>query len=107
MPEKIVLPSQEELMNGHSHFMEQLGWIDEDISGNILDVTLTYQRPKFTMSYRGVKMAPLGGVQLLSGQAGSGKTMAFTQFMVAVLKGEYGELRYELVDDVPRPKSSI
>ena len=79
-------------------------WFDADLEGNWLNPKDEYKRPKFTLSYKGVPFAPLGGIHGLTGQPGHGKTFTFTQLMVAVLKGDYYGLHYELKDEVPQPK---
>jgi len=84
-------------------FLKEDQWFDVDIGPNILDVTEAYIRPKFTLAYKGSPFAPLGGIHALTGQPGNGKTMTFTQLMVAIMRGEYGGLTYELADEVPNP----
>ena len=68
-----------------------------------LDFTQEYVKPNFALSFRGRPFARLGDVQIVSGQAGHGKSMLFSQIITAILKGEFGELRYELSDLIPRP----
>ncbi|MBO4621997.1 MAG: AAA family ATPase [Paludibacteraceae bacterium] len=85
-------------------FLIEDQWQDVDLEGNWLDPKEEYKRPKFTLSYKGVPFAPLGGIHGLTGQPGHGKTFTFTQLMVAILKGEYYGLRYELRDEIPQPK---
>jgi len=104
MDELIKLPTQQELLDRESEFLADDQWQEVDITPNILDVTESYARPKYTLSYRGAPFAPLGGIHALTGQPGNGKTMTFTQLIVAVLKGEYGELHYELSEELPTPK---
>lgn len=82
-------------------FLSNLEWIKEDITPHILDLKEDLDHPCYTMSYKGSKFAPLGDIHALTGQAGHGKTAFFTMLMVAVLKGEYCGLRYEL--NVPNP----
>lgn len=98
-----TLPTGEELEVIQPEFLKDDQWFDVDIGPNILDVTEAYQRPRYTLAYNGVPFAPLGGIHALTGQPGHGKTMTFTQLMVAVLRGEYGGLTYELSDEVPNP----
>ena len=98
MPE---LPSAEEIQA--PELLQQVGWFDVDESLHYLDFSEPYHSPKYTLSWNGIKFAPLGGIHALTGQPGHGKTMTLTQFMVAILAGEFGGLRYELSDDVPHP----
>ena len=85
-------------------FLKDVEWQDADIEGNWLDPKEQYVRPRYTLSYNGVPFAPLGGIHGLTGQPGHGKTFTFTQLMVAVLKGEFYGLHYELSHDIPEPK---
>ena len=79
-------------------------WQEMDLDGNWLSPKDEYHRPKFTLSYKGVPFAPLGGIHGLTGQPGHGKTFTFTQLMVAVLKGDYYGLHYELGEEIPNPR---
>lgn len=98
MPE---LPSAEEIQA--PELLQQVRWFDVDESSHYLDFSEPYHSPKYTLSWNGIKFAPLGGIHALTGQPGHGKTMTLTQFMVAILAGEFGGLRYELADEVPHP----
>lgn len=85
-------------------FLADVRWQDADIEGNWLDPKEEYNRPRYTLSYNGVPFAPLGGIHGLTGQPGHGKTFTFTQIMVAILRGEFYGLRYELADSIPEPR---
>ena len=85
-------------------FLRGDNWFGRDVKPYRLNFSDAYQRPRYTLSWKGVPFAPLGGIHAITGQAGNGKTMTLTQFMVAILAGEYGELRYELADEIPEPK---
>lgn len=69
-----------------------------------VDFTKHYTKPNFLLSWNGRPFARCGDVQIISGQAGHGKSMLISQIITAVLNGEYGRLRYELTDSVPNPK---
>lgn len=101
--EEITLPTQQEVLDSEIDFLKEDEWQDVDIGPNILDVTEAYQRPSYTLAYNGTPFAPLGGIHGLTGQPGNGKTMTFTQFIVAVLRGEWGSLTYELKEQIPNP----
>ncbi len=79
-------------------------WFDVDISKDYLDFTKPYEKPHKTLSMACIPFAPIGGIHALTGQSGHGKTMLFSQFMTAILCGEFGGLRYELSDIIPSPK---
>ena len=85
-------------------FMLQDEWQWLDIGGYLLDFKEPYKPPRFTMSWKGVKFAPLAGIHNITGQAGNGKTMTIAQFMATLLCGEVGNLRYELAEEIPHPK---
>ena len=85
-------------------FLKDVEWQDADIEGNWLDPKEQYVRPRYTLSYNGVPFAPLGGIHGLTGQPGHGKTFTFTQLMVAIMRGEFYGLHYELGQDIPQPK---
>jgi hypothetical protein len=40
----------------------------------------------------------------VTGQAGNGKTMTLAQFISAILCGEFGNLKYELEEEIPEPR---
>ena len=85
-------------------FLQEIKWQEVDVDGNWLDPEEQYEPPKYTLEYKGVPFAPLGGIHGLTGQPGHGKTFTFTQLMVAILKGEFYGLRYRLRNEVPAPK---
>ena len=86
------------------NFLKDVEWQSADVEGNWLDPKEAYVRPRYTLSYNGVPFAPLGGIHGLTGQPGHGKTFTFTQLMVAILKGDFYGLHYELSRDIPQPK---
>lgn len=79
-------------------------WFGVDTSPYILDFTKKYEPPKYTLSWNGIGFAPLGGIHAVTGQAGHGKTMTLAQFIAAILCGEFGNLSYNLSDDIPHPR---
>ena len=83
--------------------LEKLKWFEIDETSHYLDFAEPYHAPKYTLSWNGVKFAPLGGIHALTGQPGHGKTMTLAQFMAAILSGQFGGLHYELGDEVPHP----
>ena len=85
-------------------FLQEDEWQSVSTEGKYLDPKEKYIRPRYTLSYNGVPFAPLGGIHGLTGQPGHGKTFTFTQLIVAILRGEFYGLRYELSRDIPQPK---
>ena len=105
---KIPLPCEVENLTEQkpegSDFLSADEWFGTVIPDDKwLDFTQEYVKPNFALSFRGRPFARLGDVQIVSGQAGHGKSMLFSQIITAILKGEFGELRYELSDLIPRP----
>ena len=84
-------------------FLKGDEWWECDISPYELDFREQYRPPKFTLSWRGIPFAPLGGIHNITGQSGNGKTMTIAQFMATILKGQVGGLRYELSEEIPQP----
>ncbi len=86
-------------------FLKGDKWFDAIIEPEAwLDFTEKYEEQSFVYSFRGRPFARLGDVQIVSGQAGNGKTMLFCQLIATLLKGEFGELRYELSETLPNPR---
>ena len=84
-------------------FMLQDEWQRMNTQPYELDFAEPYKPPRFTLSWKGVPFAPLGGIHNITGQSGNGKTMTIAQFMATILCGECGQLRYELADEIPHP----
>ena len=107
-PTNIPMPtdgvSRREPDEDYQSFMLQDEWQWLDIGGYLLDFKEPYKPPRFTLSWKGVKFAPLAGIHNITGQAGNGKTMTIAQFMATLLCGEVGNLRYELAEEIPHPK---
>lgn len=87
-----------------SDFLREDDWQNVDIDKNWLDPAERYKPLRYTLSYNGHPFAPLGGIHGLTGQAGHGKTFTFTQLMVAILRGEFYGLKYELSREIKNPK---
>jgi KaiC/GvpD/RAD55 family RecA-like ATPase len=85
-------------------FLRNDGWYEVDVSDYVLDFTEQYKPPRYTLSWNGIKFAPLGGIHNITGQAGNGKTMTIAQFMATFLKGQIGGLKYELSESIPHPR---
>lgn len=101
---KIPLPGEPEPRDPMLDFLKGDQWESADVGPYLLDFAKAYEAPRYTLSWQGVKFAPLGGIHAITGQAGNGKTMTIAQFMAAILGGEFGGLRYELSDYNPRPR---
>ena len=100
MSENKIYP---ELPGQVPEFLKGDDWYEVDISPYELNFQEPYRAPKFTLSWRGIPFAPLGGIHNITGQSGNGKTMTIAQFMATILCGQVGGLRYELADERPNP----
>ena len=104
-PTNIPIPTDAgQIDDDARNFLPQDDWLWLDTERYRLDFKEPYKPPKFTLSWKGIPFAPLGGLHNITGQSGNGKTMTIAQFMAAILKGECGQLRYELSDDIPNPR---
>ena len=99
----IPLPGAGDATPHKPDFLQSDDWFDQDVEQYRLDFEKAYEAPRYTLSWDGVPFAPLGGIHAITGQAGNGKTMTLAQFMSAILCGEFGNLRYELNDTIPKP----
>ena len=99
----IPLPGEEDVKPTPPDFLLSDDWFFEEVEPYRLNFSEPYKPPRFTLSWKGVPFAPLGGIHNITGQSGNGKTMTIAQFIATILCGEFGNLRYELVDD-NRPK---
>ena len=99
----IPLPGEPDAKARKPDFLQGDEWFEQDVEQYRLDFEKAYEAPRYTLSWDGVPFAPLGGIHAITGQAGNGKTMTLAQFMSAILCGEFGNLRYELSDTIPKP----
>ena len=99
----IPLPGESDKKPTPPDFLLSDDWFFEDVESYRLNFNEPYKPPRFTLSWKGVPFAPLGGIHNITGQSGNGKTMTIAQFIATILCGEFGNLRYELEDgDRPR-----
>lgn len=101
-----TLPSGQELeaLQEGLDFLPNDQWASVSVEPYRLDFEKSYSAPRYTMSWKGIPFAPLGGIHAITGQAGNGKTMTLAQFMAAILSGSYGNLKYELSESHPHPR---
>lgn len=85
-------------------FLASDKWFGVDTAPYLLDFSKAYQAPRYTLSWNGIGFAPLGGIHAVTGQSGHGKTMTLAQFIAAILNGEFGNLKYELKEEIPEPR---
>lgn len=99
------LPTEEEVakMQDGVDFLTGDNWTYNDVTPYLLDFREQYKPPRYTLSWKGVPFAPLGGIHNITGQSGNGKTMVIAQFMATLLCGKFGQLKYELSEVIPHP----
>ena len=96
------LPGDDEIQR--PDFLKADEWFDVDITDNMLDVTLSYDLPRFGLTINGVPCAPIGGLHGITGQAGHGKTMSLTMIMAAYLGDTKHGMSFNLGDTIKTPK---
>ena len=74
-------------------FLPELKWMEEDARRWRFRKTTPLKPYTYTLSFQGVRIAPLGDIHALTGKSGNGKTMTFTAMIVALLGKAQGELR--------------
>ena len=99
---KIPLPGEQDAKPQAPDFLQGDDWFFNNVEPYLLDFREAYKPPRYTLSWKGIPFAPLGGIHNITGQSGNGKTMTLAQFMATILCGEFGQLRYELTDVEPR-----
>jgi len=95
---KIPLPGEQDAKPQVPDFLQGDDWFYNNVEPYLLDFREAYKPPRYTLSWKGIPFAPLGGIHNITGQSGNGKTMTLAQFMATILCGEFGQLRYELTD---------
>ena len=100
------LPTAEEVKEQQEglNFLVGDNWMYDEVEPYLLDFREPYKPPRYTLSWKGIPFAPLGGIHNITGQSGNGKTMTIAQFMATILCGEYGQLKYELSQEIQNPR---
>ena len=83
-------------------FLPEDQWQDIDIEGDWLNPLDPFERAKNSLYIGNAPVCSLGGLTVLTGQSGNGKSMTTAMMMGAMLKGEYGQFRRG--DDIQSPK---
>lgn len=95
------LPGQQDVQQVPD-FLQGDDWFHHKVEPYLLDFRERYRPPRYTLSWKGIPFAPLGGIHNITGQSGNGKTMTLAQFMATMLCGECGQLKRELdIDERP------
>lgn len=90
----------DELFNGKV-FLPEDDWMDTDISEDWLDPTDEWETAKNSLYIGDAPVCAQGGLTLLTGQSGNGKTMTLAMMMAAVFRRKYGQ--FELGPDIEAP----
>ena len=85
-------------------FLSHRKWYGEDTEGLRLDFEELSHDTNYLLSINDVKCCDMGNIGIVTGQSGAGKTQALSQFVGAVLFGDYQCIRYEYSHVEPRPK---
>ena len=98
----IPLPGEEDVKPPKPDFLQGDDWFSINVEPYLLDFREAYKLPRYTLSWKGIPFAPLGGIHNITGQSGNGKTMTLAQFMATILCGEFGQLKCELDPSIKR-----
>lgn len=82
-------------------FLPEDDWMDTDISDDWLDPTDEWETAKNALYIDDAPVCTLGGLSVLTGQSGNGKTMTLAMMMAAVFRKEYGQ--FKLGADIEEP----
>lgn len=99
------IPRLDDVPMDDAEFLAYRNWVDAAIEDDEwLDETEPFTMPHYTLEIGGVKCCPYGGLHGITGQAGKGKTLAFTQLITAYIRGDWGCIKYIQQDERPNPK---
>lgn len=82
-------------------FLPEDDWSDTDVSNDWLNPMDEWERAKNSLFIGDAPVCTLGGLTLLTGQSGNGKTMTIAMMMAAAFRGEYGQFKRGL--DISEP----
>lgn len=98
-----LVETAEDIAKRNNQFLPELNWQEVDVSKNYLDVTLQYDSPRYSLLINNTPCAPVGGLHVITGQPGNGKTNAQSQIIAAYLGDTSHNMAYNLADR-PEPK---
>lgn len=98
-----LVETAEDIERRNSLFLPEEEWEDVDISNNFLDVTQNYDSPRYSLKIRGTQCTPVGGLHVITGQPGNGKTNAQSQLIAAYLGDTSHGVEYNLTEQRPCP----
>lgn len=74
-------------------FLPDDEWLETDISNDWLNPEDEWERAKNALFIGDAPVCTLGGLTLLTGQSGNGKSMTLAMMAAAVFRGEYGQFK--------------
>lgn len=100
----IGIANGEELAKANDIFLPGIGWENVDTSNSYLDVTARYDSPRYSLRINNVPCAPVGGLHVITGQPGNGKTNAQAQLIASYLSDTSHGITYNLQAERPNPR---
>ncbi|MCR5366557.1 MAG: AAA family ATPase [Prevotella sp.] len=97
-PTNIPIPSD---VGEVPDLLQERKWFGTDTTGLLLDFSMPYTPPKWTLSHNGISFAKRGDLHIVGGKAGHGKTAFMSQIMAAILCGRFGGMQCEIQGDGP------
>lgn len=96
------MPTEEEIIA--REFLKDDEWWDAEYQGNMLDLEDEMVFPEYTLKFNGAPIAPVTGLQLLSGQSGHGKTQTATLLMSVYLGAQMESIELTWFPEERMPK---
>ena len=81
--------------------LKERKWWGTSTEGLLLDFTMPYEPPHWTLSHNGICFAKRGDLHIVGGKAGHGKTAFMSQIMATILSGRFGGLQCEIQNEQP------
>lgn len=102
MEEINIVPDFDELQSAQQKvFLAEDEWQDVDISDDWLDPTDEWEKAKNALYIKDAPICTLGGLTVLTGQSGNGKTMTLAMMMASVFRRSYGD--FNLGKEIENP----
>lgn len=81
--------------------LQHLKWYGTSTEGLLLDFSMPYTPPRWTLSHNGISFAKRSDLTIVGGKAGHGKTAFMSQVMAAILSGSFGGMMCEIQGEKP------
>lgn len=86
-------PTADELEASKPEFLPEDDWLETNIDGDWLNPEDEWERAKNALYIKDAPICALGGLTILTGQSGHGKTMTIAMIAGSIFRGEYGTLK--------------